>query len=256
MMDNLLSSRGKRAVTSAALTPKSARKSQEATGFGQAFPTRVDIFNSTFDAMNKALQVDKLAPPQDFADSLARGLGESGGPLAETVALSALTAGVINPLTTGIAQKVPYLYSLLFPVARDAITFAAQNALEPGATPKSTAEGAEARAALGLLGPCGRIARALGGAGSPSLIRRAVDNLLAPYVQLVEDEGYRFSTAKFADFFGHSEEEARVIEEAVHPQPKASRLKMSPLPGDLRLAAIISSNSAAPVPIQPNQSNS
>ena len=149
----------------AALTPESARKSQEATGFGQAFPTRADIFNSTFDAMNRALHVDNLAPPQDFADSLARGLGESGGPLAETVALSALTAGVINPLTTGIAQKIPYLYSWLFPVAHDAITFGTQSALEPDATIGSTGVGAGAGSALGFLGPCGRIARALGAAG-------------------------------------------------------------------------------------------
>ncbi len=115
--------------------------------------------------MNKALQVDNLAPLQDFADSLARGLGESAGLLAETVALSTLTAGVINPLTTGIAQEIPYLYSWLFPVARDAITFGAQSALEPGATIGSTGVGAGAGAALGFLGPCGRIARALGAAG-------------------------------------------------------------------------------------------
>ncbi len=148
----------------AALTPEPARQSQEATGFGKAFPTRADIFNSTLTAMNKALQVDKLMPPEDFADSLARGLGESAGPLAETFALSYLTAGVVSPITAGIAKKVPYLYSWLFPVARDAITFGAQSALEPGATLESAEVGAGAGAALGFLGPYGRITRAIGGA--------------------------------------------------------------------------------------------
>jgi len=56
------------------------------------------------------------------------------------------------------------------------------------------------------------------GAGPSSLFRRAVDNVLAPYIRLIEQEGYRFSTRKFADLFGHSDEEARFIEEAVHPQ--------------------------------------
>jgi hypothetical protein len=141
-----------------------ARSSYEETGIGQEPPEREAIFRSTFEAMNKALQVDKLAPPQDFADALARGAGESGVPLAETMALSYLTAGVINPLTAGIAQKVPYLYSWLFPMARDAITIGAQSALEPGATAKSTELGAGTGAIMSLLGPYGRLNRAIGGA--------------------------------------------------------------------------------------------
>ena len=115
--------------------------------------------------MNKALQVDKLAPPKDSSDALARGVGESGVPLAETMALSYLTAGVMNPLTAGIAQKVPYLYSRFFPIARDAITFGAQSALEPGATAKSIELGAGTGAIMGMLGPYGRLARIIGGVG-------------------------------------------------------------------------------------------
>jgi hypothetical protein len=57
--------------------------------------------------------------------------------------------------------------------------------------------------------------------GPSNLFRRAVDNLLAPYVQLVEREGFRFSTQRFADQFGHSEEEARLIEESVHPKSES-----------------------------------
>ena len=60
------------------------------------------------------------------------------------------------------------------------------------------------------------------GAGPSSLFRRAVDNLLAPYIRLIEQEGYRFSTLKFADLFGHSNEEARLIEEAVHPKSEGT----------------------------------
>ena len=54
--------------------------------------------------------------------------------------------------------------------------------------------------------------------GSPDLFRRSVDNVLAPYIRLLEQEGYRFSTPKFADLFGHSEEKARLIEEATLPR--------------------------------------
>jgi hypothetical protein len=57
-------------------------------------------------------------------------LVEGAGPLAETYALCALTSWFLTPLTEKIASKVPYLYSWLFHVARDAITFGAQNALE------------------------------------------------------------------------------------------------------------------------------
>ncbi len=98
--------------------------------------------------MNKALQVDKLAPPKDFADALARGVGESGAPLAETMALSYLTGGLLSPLTAGIATRVPYVYNWLFPIARDAITFGAQSALEPGAIAKGIELGAGAGAII------------------------------------------------------------------------------------------------------------
>ncbi len=148
----------------AGLTPASVREDQEPTGAGQAFPTREAISNSTLNAMNKALQVDKVAPPKDFADALARGVGESGAPLAETMALSYLTASLVSPLTAGLAEKVPYLYSWLFPIARDAITFGTQSALEPGATAKSVEVGAGSGAILGMLGLYGRLARVLGGA--------------------------------------------------------------------------------------------
>lgn len=68
------------------------------------------------------------------------------------------------------------------------------------------------------------------GTGSSSLFRRSVDNLLAPYVRLIEGEGYRFSTQKFAELFGHSSEEARIIREAVHPKAKnGSTVKISHL---------------------------
>lgn len=126
-------------------------------------PNREEIFKSTFNAMNRALQVDKLAPPKDFADALARGVGESGAPLAETMALSHLTGGLLSPLTAGIASRVPYLYNWLFPIARDAITFGAQSALEPGATAKGIELGAGTGAIIGMLGPYGRLTRAIGG---------------------------------------------------------------------------------------------
>ncbi|MGA2227029.1 MAG: hypothetical protein ABSH41_21550 [Syntrophobacteraceae bacterium] len=141
--------------------------SPEEQGLGviQQDPARsMALYNATLTAMNKFMMIDKLAPPETFADALARGVGESGAPLVETMALSYLTAGVMNPLTAGVAQKVPYLYSWLFPIARDAITFGAQSALEPGATAKSTELGAGTGAIMSLLGPYGRLTRAIGGA--------------------------------------------------------------------------------------------
>ncbi len=136
---------------------------------------RADIYNAVFTTMQKAMKVDRVAPPQDFADALIRGGAEGAGSLVETYALGMLTGGVLNPLTEGIAAKVPYLFSVLYPVARDAITFGAQSALEPGATIGSTGVGAGAGAALGFLGPCGRIARALG-AASIGLAREYMSN--------------------------------------------------------------------------------
>jgi hypothetical protein len=141
--------------------------SPEEQGLGviQQDPARsMAIYSATLTAMNKFLMIDKLAPPETFADALARAVGESGVPLAETMALSYLTAGVMNPLTAGIAQKVPYLYSWLFPIARDAITFGAQSALEPGATAKGIELGAGTGAIMGMLGPYGKLTRAIGGA--------------------------------------------------------------------------------------------
>jgi hypothetical protein len=60
---------------------------------------------------------------------------------------------------------MPYLYSWLFPVARDAMTFGAQAALEPNATAGNVTSAAGAGAVLGLLGPYGRIPRAIGAGG-------------------------------------------------------------------------------------------
>ncbi|MGA2401283.1 MAG: hypothetical protein ABSG91_06205 [Syntrophobacteraceae bacterium] len=67
--------------------------------------------------------------------------------------------------------------------------------------------------------------------GSSDLFRRAVDNVLAPYIRLIEGEGYRFSTQKFADLFGHSDEEARLIEEAVHPKSEDTPPESEPPSG-------------------------
>ncbi|MGA2404009.1 MAG: transglycosylase SLT domain-containing protein, partial [Syntrophobacteraceae bacterium] len=158
-VSNLLSLPG--AINSVTEQGRSLQAAAKAVGIDIS---REYMFNATFEAMNKALQVDKLAPPQDFADSLARGIGESGAPLIETMALSYLTAGVLSPLTEGIVTKVPYLYSWLFPIARDAVTFGTQSAMDPGATVKSTEMGAGTGALLGFLGPYGRLTRAIGGA--------------------------------------------------------------------------------------------
>jgi hypothetical protein len=127
-------------------------------------PDKAQIYNATLSAMNKFMQIDKLEPPKDFADALARGVGESGAPLVETMALSTLTGGPLAFLTKGIAEKVPYLYSWLFPVAHDAITFGTQTALDPNATPGNVGTAAGAGAILGLLGPYGRAVKAMGGA--------------------------------------------------------------------------------------------
>ena len=67
--------------------------------------------------------------------------------------------------------------------------------------------------------------------GSSDLFRRAVDNLLAPYIRLIEQEGYRFSTRKFTNLFGHSDEEARLIEEAVHPKSEDTPPESEPPSG-------------------------
>ena len=128
-------------------------------------PDRAQIYNATLTALNKFMMIDKLEPPGTLADAIARGAGESVAPIAETMALSPVTAGILSPLAAGIAQKMPYLYSWLFPVARDAMTFGTQAALEPNASARNVATAAGGGAAFGLLGPYGRVVRAAGGAG-------------------------------------------------------------------------------------------
>ncbi|GEM_PF-1715490 len=127
-------------------------------------PTREEQYNSVYKAIYKTILPDNLAPPQDFMDSLARGVGEAAPNLVETMLLSYATGGALNPLFEGMAAKFPTLAAKLFPIARDALTFGAQGALEPDQPGRQAAIGTGVGAILGTLSPYSRLARIIGGA--------------------------------------------------------------------------------------------
>jgi len=153
----------KRVSMPAALPPISLGPENTAE-YGKPLPNRAEIYNQVYQALDRALRIYKVAPPQDFADALIRGGAEGAGELIETYMVSILTGGILNPATEFIARKVPYLYASLFPVVRDAITFGTRSALEPNANPESTLESAGGGAVFGSLAPYSRPIRAIGGA--------------------------------------------------------------------------------------------
>ena len=120
-------------------------------------PTREEQYNSVYKAIYKTILPDNLAPPQDFTDSLARGVGEAAPSLVETMLLSYATGGALNLLFEGMAAKFPTLAAKLFPIARDALTFGAQGALEPGQPARQAAIGTGVGAILGTLSPYSQI---------------------------------------------------------------------------------------------------
>ena len=128
-------------------------------------PTREEQYNSVYKAIYKTILPDNLAPPKDFIDSLARGIGEAAPNLVETMLLSYATGGALNPLFEGMAAKFPTLAAKLFPIARDALTFGAQGALEPDQPGRQAAIGTGVGAILGTLSPYGRLAGIIAGAG-------------------------------------------------------------------------------------------
>ena len=128
-------------------------------------PTREEQYNSVYKAIYKTILPDNLAPPQDFTDSLARGVGEAAPSLVEAMLLSYATGGALNPLFEGMAAKFPTLAARLFPVARDALTFGAQGALEPGQPARQVAIGTGVGAILGTLSPYSPLARVICGFG-------------------------------------------------------------------------------------------
>ncbi|MGA2936692.1 MAG: hypothetical protein ABSF52_06270 [Syntrophobacteraceae bacterium] len=128
-------------------------------------PTRAEQYNSIYKLIYKTILPDNVAPPQDFLDSLARGVGEAAPNLVETMLLSYATGGVLNPAFTGMAEKFPTFVAKLFPIARDALTFGAQGALEPEQPGRQAAIGTGVGAILGTLSPYSRLARVIGGAG-------------------------------------------------------------------------------------------
>ncbi len=77
--------------------------------------------------------------------------------------LSYATGGVLSPVFTGMAEKFPTLAAKLFPIARDALTFGAQGALEPEQPGRQAAIGTGVGAILGTLSPSSRLARVIGG---------------------------------------------------------------------------------------------
>ncbi|MFZ0932601.1 MAG: hypothetical protein WAN11_28635, partial [Syntrophobacteraceae bacterium] len=127
-------------------------------------PTRAEQYNSVYKAIYKTILPDNLAPPQDFTDSLARGVGEAAPSLVEAMLLSYATAGALNPLFEGMAAKFPTLAAKLFPIAQDALTFGAQGALEPEQPGRQAVIGTGVGAILGTLSPYSRLARIIGGA--------------------------------------------------------------------------------------------
>lgn len=123
-----------------------------------------------YDDLNKAISrgiglPDHTAPPGDFIESLARGVGESGPSLMEALGLSYLTGGAMSPVFMNMAAKAPTLFTKIFPVVRDAVTFGAQGALEPEDQAKQGLAGVGAGAVLGALSPYGRLTRGIVGAG-------------------------------------------------------------------------------------------
>ena len=128
-------------------------------------PTREEQYNSVYKAIYKTILPDNLAPPQDFMDSLARGIGEAAPSLVETLLLSCATGGALNPLFEGMAAKLPTLAAKLFPITRDALTFGVQGALEPEQPGRQASIGTGVGAILGILSPYSRLARIIGGAG-------------------------------------------------------------------------------------------
>ncbi len=127
-------------------------------------PTREEQYNSVYKAIYKTILPDNLASPQDFTDSLARGVGEAAPNLVEAMLLSYATGGVLNPLFEGMAAKFPTLAARLLPIARDALSFGAQGALEPEQPGRQAAIGTGVGAILGTLSPYSRLARIIGGA--------------------------------------------------------------------------------------------
>ncbi|MDR3566671.1 MAG: hypothetical protein P4L43_01440, partial [Syntrophobacteraceae bacterium] len=83
----------------------------------------------------------------------------------ETLPLSMATAGIVNPAFAGLAAKFPTLAAKIAPIVHDAVTFAAQGALEPDQPGEQAKWGAITGATLGAMAPYGRIARAVVGAG-------------------------------------------------------------------------------------------
>ena len=128
-------------------------------------PTREEQYNSVYKAIYKTILPDNLAPPQDFTDSLARGVGEAAPGLVETMLLSCATGGALNPLFEGMAAKFPTLAAKLFPIARDALTFGTQGALEPEQPGRQALIGTGVGATLAALSPYSRLARMIWGAG-------------------------------------------------------------------------------------------
>ena len=59
------------------------------------------------------------------------------------------------------------------------------------------------------------------GTGPSDLFRRSIDNILAPYAKAVAAEGYRFSTDRFADRFGLSDQEREYVRTALYPKKGA-----------------------------------
>lgn len=57
-----------------------------------------------------------------------------------------------------------------------------------------------------------------GGTGRPDLFRRAVDHILRPYARAVAAEGYRLSPRRLAERFGLSDEQRRIVEDALAPK--------------------------------------
>ena len=57
--------------------------------------------------------------------------------------------------------------------------------------------------------------------GPSDLFRRSIDNILAPYAKAVAAEGYRFSTDRFADRFGLSDQEREYVRNALYPKKGA-----------------------------------
>lgn len=128
-------------------------------------PIRQEAYQKIYDFLTRVSNVKDIASPEDFSGALARGLGQAGAPLVETLLLSGLTGGVVNPAWAGLSETYPTMVAKVAPIVNNALTLGVQGAIEPERPGAQAAAGATTGTVLGAVSPYGRVASAVIGAG-------------------------------------------------------------------------------------------